>query len=125
MGLLVLVVAVGLIVKWSPIRFGGGGDGGQIVPTEKIGTVVVNALPWARIVEITNGDGEQVPVGAAEFTPAALSLEPGTYRIVVRHEDYGERTLEITVTEGEMVSELIPFAEIDEDQLLRSLGLVE
>ena len=54
-----------------------------------------------------------------------LSLEPGTYRIVVRHEDYGERTVEMTVAEGEMVSELIPFAEIDEDELLRSLRLVE
>ena len=124
MGVLVLVVAAGLILKWSPIRFGGGG-GEQPAPTAEVGTVVVNALPWARIVEIINGDGEQVPVGAAEYTPAVLSLEPGTYRIVVRHEDYGERTVEMTVAEGERVSELIPFAEFDETQLLQSLGLVE
>jgi serine/threonine protein kinase len=122
MGVVVLVVAAALIWKWSPIQFGGGD---QPVPTANVGTVVVNAMPWARIVEITNGDGEQVPVGAAEYTPAVLSLEPGTYRIVVRHEDYGERTVEMTVAEGEMVSELIPFAEIDENELLRSLRLVE
>jgi hypothetical protein len=124
MGLIVIVVAAGLMLKWIPIPFAGGG-GDEPVPAADVGTVVVNAIPWARIVEVTNDDGERVAVGAAEYTPAVLSLEPGTYRIVIRHDEFGERALEATVAEGEVVSELIPLAEVDEEQLLRSLGLGE
>jgi len=124
MGLLVLVVAVGLLLKWIPIPFFGGDAEGP-PPVTTVGTLVVNALPWARIVEVTNSDGEPVDFGQAEYTPLVLSLEPGTYRVVVRHDEFGERVIETTVTAGEIAAELVPLAEINEEQLLRSLRLVE
>jgi len=124
LGLFVVVVATGLFLKWIPIPFVGG-ESDDPAPTGNIGTLVVDALPWARVVEVTNGEGEPVDLGRAVYTPMVLSLEPGTYKIVVRHDDFGERVIETTLTAGETASELIPLTEISEDQLLRSLGLVE
>jgi len=43
----------------------------------------------------------------------------------LRHDEYGERVIDATVNAGETTAEWIPFAEIDDDRLLRSLGLVE
>lgn len=124
MGLLVIVVAAGLIFKWIPIPFVGGESDGH-APIGNVGTIVVNALPWAKVVNVKNSDGEPVDYGEVEYTPLVLSLEPGTYQIVVRHDEFGDRTIEATVTAGETVAELVSLAEIDERQLLKSLGLVD
>lgn len=54
--------------------------------------IALNAFPWGEIKEITEvGSGRVVPV-AGVVTPATLELAAGTYRLVVEHPAYGEKT---------------------------------
>lgn len=124
LGLCVVIIAAGVFFRVIPLPFLGGESGGS-ASTGPVGTLVVNALPWAEIVEIQNSEGEPIDLEGAVYTPLTVSLPPGSYLIVLRHGEFGERSLNATVTEGETAAEWVPFAEIGEDDLLRSLRLVD
>jgi serine/threonine protein kinase len=123
-GLSILVVAAGLFFRLIPVPFLGSESDGP-ARTEAVGTLVVNAFPWAQVVEIQNSEGEQIDLEGAEYTPLAISLAPGSYQIVLRHDEFGERIIDAIVTAGETAAERVSFTEIDEDDLLKSLRLVE
>jgi hypothetical protein len=124
LGLVVVVAAAGIVLKWIPLPFGGA-EPEQPAVVGGSGTLVVNALPWARVVEITNAEGETIDIGDSRFTPLVLSLEPGSYRIVLSNDGSDERVIEATVAPGETTTELVPLNEITAEDVLDSLGLVE
>jgi hypothetical protein len=45
--------------------------------------VVFDAVPWATVESIQDGQGKPVTLAADATTPFVLSLRPGTYRVVV------------------------------------------
>ena len=55
-----------------------------------MGQVLVDAVPWGEIVEITNRDGYLLDLPEVVQTPTSLSLEPGLYRIQVAKENVAE-----------------------------------
>lgn len=100
---------------------GGGTDGGAA--RGAAGTLVLEALPWAQVVEITNQSGESVELPGTDHTPFVIPLAPGTYEVRMRNAEYGEKTLTAQISAGETTSETTTFAEIDEDELLSSFRL--
>jgi serine/threonine protein kinase len=124
LGFCVLVIAGGIFFRLIPVPFVGGRSH-EPVRTGPVGTLVINAVPWAQIVEIQNSEGERIDLEGAEYTPLVLSLPPGSYHVVLRSGEFGERSIDATVKTGETAAEWVPFAEIGEDDLLRSLRLVD
>ena len=121
-GLVVLVVAVFLLSRVVSLPSPRSGPDGGTGPGAT-GTVVVNAAPWAEVVEIRTADGETVDRGGGGYTPIVLALPPGEYQILLRNEQLGERTVPVTVTAGETSAEWVPLGEVDPSALLESLGL--
>jgi eukaryotic-like serine/threonine-protein kinase len=76
----------------------GAGSGGGGAASAPVGTVLVDALPWAEVVAIAKGDGSSRPVAPNTYTPVALSLEPGEYEVTLRHGV--TQTVHVRVTEG-------------------------
>lgn len=122
-GLIVLLAAAAALWRFLPGSEPARPEGPA--PTAATGTLVVDAVPWARLVEVRDAGGELVSHGGAEFTPLVLTLAPGDYRVVLRHDQLGERTVPVSIEAGGTVSERVPLGEVDEAELLRSLGLVE
>ena len=64
------------------------------------GEIALNAFPWGEVAEIREvGSGRVIPT-MGSVTPATFNVSPGTYRIVVRHPEFGEQAETITVDEG-------------------------
>ena len=88
------------------------------IPT---GLLVVDASPWAEIVEIV-GDAGQVTLPAAH-TPLAVTVPEGEYRITLRHpRDRSARTLRARVTTGQPARAFAEFSAIDVDAYFRRSG---
>ena len=124
-GVIAILVAAALLLSGVISMPGRGGDAGEAAAGAAIGTLVINASPWAEVVEVVGGDGVRADLNGAKYTPLVVALAPGSYDIVLRNTQDGEKTIRADVVAGETTSEMVPFAEIDEDQLLRSLGLIE
>jgi hypothetical protein len=124
-GVFGIVVVAALLLTGRITIPGGGGDADVAVGSAAIGTLVIDASPWAEVVEVVGGDGEHADLNGATYTPLVVALAPGSYDIVLRNTQYGEKTVRADVLVGETTNEMVPFAEIDEDQLLRSLRLIE
>jgi serine/threonine protein kinase len=105
-----------------PVFGPAGEDALTAIPT---GTLIINATPWAEIVEVSNGDGAKLELPEAAYTPMALSVNPGSYRIVLRNEDFGEKTVTAEVEADQTTNEPVSLAEIGEAEFLRSLGLMQ
>jgi len=90
-----------------------------------LGTLVVRAVPWAEIVQISDNDGTSLQIEGSKYTPLVMPLAPGTYRIVARNADFGEKTVEAVIEADTTTTEVITLADLDEDQLLRSLRLID
>lgn len=124
---MVLVLAIGL-VAWLLSR--GGGDEpvaeqvaetpapavaepGTPAPGAVLGGVSVNALPWARLTEITDGSGYLQPLPEDPSTPLYLRLPPGEYRLTLEHPDHPDElgSCELEVVAEEVQSCVVEFGE--------------
>jgi len=123
----VLVLGIGLLV-WLLSR--GGGDQpvaeevaetpapaveepGTPAPGPALGGVSVNALPWARLTEITDASGYLQPLPDDPSTPLFLRLPPGEYRLTLEHPDHPEELggCELEVVAEEVQSCVVEFGE--------------
>ena len=52
---------------------------------EEKGLVVVRAVPWGRITEMTDVDGFSISLPDEVHTPVAVRLDPGVYRVTVEY----------------------------------------
>jgi len=121
----VLVLATTLLLT-GVIDLPGRGEGPNRAAVDAPqGRLEVNAIPWARVVEITADDGQRVDIGNARYTPLGLPLAPGSYRIVLRNDEFGEKTIDVAVAADTTTSKVVTLAEIGEEQLLRSLRLID
>ena len=119
------MLAVALVLTGVIDLTGRSADSDRPVVPAPQGTLVLRATPWAEIVEITDAGGRQVDIGGSKFTPQALQLAPGAYRVVLRNGSSGDTTVEVEVEADTTTSEVVALAEHDVDELLRSLRLIE
>lgn len=85
------------------------------------GYLVLDAEPWAEIVQITDGLGEEVPL-RFRHTPARYELPPGSYTVVMTPPDGESQTLEVEVTTGETTSVRPELVALDVDDYFRFMG---
>jgi serine/threonine protein kinase len=89
------------------------------------GTLILKATPWAEVLGITNADGEVFELSGSRYTPMTLSLVPGHYEVVVNNDEFGMRTIGVTVSASETITKTVALATISEEDLLRALGVME
>ncbi len=123
-GVAVLAIAIVLFSRVVSLPFGTTGPD-ETAGASPSGTLVVNALPWARVVEIRTAAGDAVAYDGGALTPLVLSLAAGEYELMVRHDELGEHTVSVTVAAGETTSETITLDDLSATELLDSLGLGE
>lgn len=93
-GVLLLLIALGLIALFR-------GGTPNPVPTEPAvavstpppatkpalgsqqGWLVIDAVPWAEVIRVWDQDGREIPLTASRFTPLALQVSPGVYRVAL------------------------------------------
>lgn len=55
------------------------------------GSLLIQAVPWARIVSVTDAEGNPMPLDGTIYTPRLLSLPTGTYAVALSHPDFPPR----------------------------------
>ena len=85
------------------------------------GRLVIDAAPWAEILQITDSLGEEVPL-RFRHTPARYVLAPGPYSVVVAGPDGQSQTLEVEVVSDQDFEVRPVFEEISVDDYFRRMG---
>jgi serine/threonine protein kinase len=57
--------------------------GSPHAPAASLRTLAIDASPWAKVVAVERSDGTPVDIGWQRFTPLAVALAPGSYRITL------------------------------------------
>jgi serine/threonine-protein kinase len=63
-----------------------------------LGSLVIDATPWAEIVEIVRGDGAKVTIAAGTVTPSRLQVPVGEYNVALKGPDGTTQRLAARVT---------------------------
>jgi serine/threonine-protein kinase len=71
-----------------------GDTAGRKVDVVATGELVIKALPWGEVVEVMDSNGRNRVPKRPFYTPAALTLEPGTYRVVLSN-SISQRTVSV------------------------------
>jgi len=87
------------------------------------GTLVIDALPWGQVAEVTDARGSRQALGAAPDTPLALDLPPGEYTVRVRNPGFSD-TLSLTavVKPGAVERRVLEFRRVDAAEYFRKTG---
>jgi hypothetical protein len=64
----------------------------------KVGTVSIDAVPWATVTAIVSEDGTPQPIPAEASTPMSLDLPVGSYRITLAGPPPESASKEVSVT---------------------------
>ena len=96
-GLLVAGVAVAIAVSAWPTP--------PAVAPVALGTLTVDAVPWATVTAIVGSDGAARELPPSASTPMSLQLPPGTYRITLTGPaTAASQEVTVRVTEGQSVT---------------------
>ena len=87
------------------------------------GTLVVDALPWGEVVEVKDAKGVAQALPANRFTPLALSLPPGEYRLLVQPPSGKPQLVAVTVRSSGAETKVVPFRQVDAAEYLKKSGL--
>jgi tetratricopeptide (TPR) repeat protein len=117
---LALIVVTVLVVR----GFGPSEESDVLAGGLSTGTLVINALPWAEVVEIRDAEDNPVELPSDAYTPISLDLPAGSYRISLR-DPQGDRpvTFDAQVTAGDTASRTERFSPPDATQFLQKYGL--
>jgi tRNA A-37 threonylcarbamoyl transferase component Bud32 len=87
------------------------------------GTVIIDALPWGEVSAVTDARGEHHEPAAGRYTPLALELPPGEYRIEVKNPAF-PNALEarVSIVAGGTQSRLLEFRRVDAADYFRRNG---
>ena len=88
------------------------------------GTLIVDALPWGEVVEVTDDKGAHQALPPNRFTPLALTLPPGDYVVWVRPPSGARpRSINVTVRASGAETRVVEFGRVDAAAYLRKSGL--
>jgi serine/threonine-protein kinase len=82
-----------------------------------IGGLAINALPWARVVEVVDENGVAQELPSDSHTPMFLDLPAGSYRVSLRPPDGGAAVqveAEVRDSETTKIIERLQVADVDE-----------
>jgi tRNA A-37 threonylcarbamoyl transferase component Bud32/tetratricopeptide (TPR) repeat protein len=87
------------------------------------GTLALDALPWAEVMEVKDAAGKAWPLPASHFTPFSLTLPAGEYSITVRNPQAGgtvTRKARVRATASESL--LVELRRVDAEDYFRRAG---
>lgn len=87
------------------------------------GVLIIDAVPWAEIVQISRASGETISFSGRQFTPANLTLDGDDYRITLRNPSSSEtREVTVRVTPSETARAFVSFTPVSADEYFRRNG---
>ena len=101
------------------------------------GYAVLDAVPWAEITQVVPVSAEPpgespgadsriteaIPITPSRYTPVALELPPGRYRIVLRYPPAGaDEEIEVEVASGGRIERRLSFEELDGQRYFEKVG---
>ena len=87
------------------------------------GALLIDAQPWGAIVQVVDGEGQEVDLGGPVFTPALLELEAGEYRVdLSRPELESTETCFVTVSGDATSSCELQLAVVDTTDFFKQTG---
>ena len=96
---------------------------GPLESADSMGLLIVDAQPWGQLVEISSSDGVPAPLPEETYTPLALRLPPGMYRILLAHPGTQERlACEAILAAAQRHKCSVPFAPPEPLAYFKSLG---
>lgn len=104
-----------------------GTSGGVVTPSElppvapEPGLLVLDAQPWAEIVQIIDPLGDDVPL-RFRHTPARYEVGPGTYTVIMSSPTGERETLELEVTSEQTTQARPEFKTLSVDEYFRLMG---
>ncbi|MEM9555391.1 MAG: serine/threonine-protein kinase [Acidobacteriota bacterium] len=92
-------------------------------PSGPPGILVLDAAPWAEVMELVDPVGEDVPIAGSRATPLLLSLPPGTYRVRLLHPpSAAETALEIEIASDETTRRRVDLAPLTVGEYFDHVG---
>jgi hypothetical protein len=79
------------------------------------GTLIIDAMPWAEVVQVQDSGGKNLLKSAQPFTPMVLELPPGNYSVVMKNGNFPDRILSVPaqVAQGTSTNCVGSFERID------------
>jgi len=91
----------------------------EAVAVSTAGTLVLNALPWARVESITDATGTPFPVGPEPHTPLRLALPPGRYQVaLVNPRTASRQVVEVEIRAAATTRTTVELAPVDVERYL-------
>jgi len=119
----VMAIVLTVVLLRSTREEAAAGAGARAVPSVQTCTLVVDAVPWAKITNITNADGKAQPLPKDAVTPVVLTLPPGTYTLALTHPDRPQpHSVTVTLAEGKTVHEVARLSQVDLDTFFKQMG---
>ena len=111
-----VAIVVAVVAMWPDKGPPAGGD---------TGTMVINAVPWAQVESIVDAQSSPQQLAGSTYTPLAVALPPGRYRISLRNPSRSEPlVVEAEVKIGETArAPLADFGPIEVSTVLEKYGL--
>lgn len=117
-------VAAVVVVVVSLVMVLGGRDDGTTGEAGEPGVLVVSAVPWGEVVSITGADGAKIELPDDVATPCVVTVEAGSYKVLVRGPSDGEQSeVTVDVVAGETVHGDASFSVPSADDFLTRYGL--
>ncbi len=86
-----------------------------------LGSLTIDALPWAEVVSVVDASGNKIDIGARAVTPLVLQVAPGQYELTLRNGV--TRTVRVQVdAAAAATSPLVEFGKVDAADYFRRLG---
>lgn len=88
------------------------------------GLLRLDAVPWAVVARIIDGDGQELTLPASPYTPLTIEVPPGRYVVELAHPELGEerRFCELEVSPSVPGECRIELFQIEPDEYLEKAG---
>lgn len=104
--------------KETPLPTGAEPQMSTVPAPAPLGSLVIDASPWARIESVRRVDGSVAQLGDCRNTPCRLRLSAGSYTIELRHPSFPPLTVTARVVAGQTVTAIGRLAERSAEDVL-------
>jgi len=126
-GVTLLIALAAAVVWWiahtpqaGPVRADRPAQGAA---AETEASVVVEAVPWGRLLDVTDAAGKEVPLPPETTTPLTLHLPPGEYTLELVHPAAeAPATCTVRVVEGEVAHCRVELVRLDPTDYFEAAG---
>jgi hypothetical protein len=95
----------------------------SLAPAAPKGTLVIDALPWGEVVGVVDASGRHHEPADRRYTPLAIALPPGTYKVELRNPGVAEPLTRTATVRSEAVETVsVVFRRIGAQDYLQKTG---